>query len=186
MPEDLTRRRFPEASGNAPSAHARPGLEFGEYRERDAVGLAELVRSGETTPAELLEIAIARAEEVNEKINAIVVEHFELARSEAASPLPAGPLRGVPYLLKDLAISMGGTITTEGSRFFGDARHDTDSTLVKRYREAGLILFGKTHRPEFGSSPSSESTLHGATRNPWDLTRSAGGSSQIEELSLNA
>ncbi|MBJ19900.1 MAG: amidase [bacterium] len=184
MPQDLTRRRFLETSlsaalalGCAPNALARPGLDFGAYRERDALGLAEWVRSGEATPAELLDLAIARAEEVDEKINAIVVEHFELARREATGALPDGPLRGVPYLLKDLAISMRGTVTTEGSRFFQDARHETDSTLVERYREAGLVLFGKTHSPEFGSSPSSESTLHGATRNPWDLTRSAGGSS---------
>jgi amidase len=141
------------------------------------VGLAALVRKGDASPPELLELAIARAEAVNPKLNAIVVEHFELAREAARQGLPRGPLRGLPYLLKDLGTSMRGTITTEGSRFFRDQRHDEDDTLVERYRAAGLSLFGKTHSPEFGSTSSSESVLHGQTHNPWDLSRSAGGSS---------
>jgi len=180
----LTRRRFIEGTaaaaallGAAPAALARSALRFDEYRRHDAVGLADLVRRGEASPSELLEIAIARAEAVNPEIHAITVEHFDLARRAAKGRLPDGPLRGVPYLLKDLGIMLRGTVTTEGSRFFRDASHDRDSTLVERLRASGLVLFGKTHSPEFGSSPSSESALHGATRNPWDLARSAGGSS---------
>jgi Asp-tRNA(Asn)/Glu-tRNA(Gln) amidotransferase A subunit family amidase len=83
----------------------------------------------------------------------------------------------VPFLLKDLGISLKGTITTHGSRFFQDHVASLNSTLVERYRRAGLVIFGKTHSPEFGGSPSSESVLFGATRNPWNLERSAGGSS---------
>lgn len=183
MVADMTRRRFLEAGTTAALALkaapvlARPGRRFEEYAGYDAMGLAALVRSGEASPAELLDLAIARAEAVNPKIDAIVVEHFELARRAAAGRLPNGALRGVPYLLKDLGVAMAGTVTTEGSRFFSDVRHERDSTIVERYRAAGLVLFGKTHSPEFGSSPSSESVLFGATRNPWDPTRSAGGSS---------
>jgi len=180
---DLTRRRFLEAGAGAAAALAlspacaRSRLAFDEYRSLDALDLASRVRSGEVQPLELLELAIARAEIVDPAINAITVEHFDLARAAAAESAPDAPFRGVPFLLKDLGVGMQGTVTTEGSRLFRDARHDEDSTIVARLREAGLILFGKTHSPEFGSSPSSESTLHGETHNPWDLSRSAGGSS---------
>lgn len=184
MAPRLTRRAFLETSALAAAALASPrlataraDLRFDEYRRHDATALAALVRSGDASPMELLEIAIARAEAVNPTIDAIVVEHFELARAAIRAGLPRGPLYGVPWLLKDLGIALGGTITTEGSRLFVDARHDGDSTLVERYRAAGLAIFGKTHSPEFGGSPSSESALHGRTRNPWDLGRSAGGSS---------
>ena len=182
-----TRRRFLEASAFAAAAVATPSLvaqakskgltTFDEYRGHDALSLARLVRRGDVSPRELLELAVARAEAVDPKRTAIVVRHFELAREASAKKLPAGPLSGVPYLLKDLGIAMAGTVTTEGSRFFQDQVQDFDSTLVERYRAAGLVIFGKTHSPEFGSSPSSESALHGATHNPWDLSRSAGGSS---------
>ena len=160
-----------------PETGASDSRGFAEYRALDAVALAEIVRKGEADPLELLDIAVARAEAVNDKITAITVEHFELARETIKAGLPEGPRRGVPYLLKDLGVAMSGTITTEGSKFFSDQRHDYDSSIVTRYKEAGLVLFGKTHSPEFGSSPSSESALHGATRNPWDPSRSAGGSS---------
>ncbi len=183
MTDDITRRQFLAAStgaalalGSFPS-FAGQSRTFAEYRSHDATGLAELVRRGDASPAELLELAIARTEAVNPKINAVVVEHYELARRAAARKLPDGPLRGVPYLLKDLAVAMRDTVTTEGSRFFRDARHSEDNTLVERFRAAGLVIFGKTHSPEFGSSPSSESALFGTTHNPWNLERSAGGSS---------
>ncbi len=183
-----TRRRFLEASAVAVAAAAVPSAaaraksakpsDFDAYRRLDAVALARIVRRGEATPAELLELAIARAEAVDPQLTAIVVRHFELARAAAAaSKRPSGPLAGVPFLLKDLGVAMAGTITTEGSRFFRDQQNDFDSTLVERFRAAGLVIFGKTHSPEFGGSPSSESALHGATHNPWDLSRSAGGSS---------
>ncbi len=183
-----TRRRFLEAGALAAAAAAAPGLaaraqakapaDFDAYRRLDAVALARLVRRGEASPAELLELAIARAEALEPALGAIVVRQFEAARAAAAAmKRPQGPLAGVPFLLKDLAIAMAGTLTTEGSRFFRDQRPDFDSTLVERYRAAGLVVFGKTHSPEFGGSPSSESALHGATHNPWDRSRSAGGSS---------
>ncbi len=148
-----------------------------EYAEYDALGLAHLVARGEVSASELLEAAIRRTEAVNPKINAIVLKHYELARETIEAGLPDGPFKGVPFLLKDLGISLKGTITTHGSRFYQDHVASFNSTLVERYQRAGLVIFGKTHSPEFGGSPSSESTLFGATHNPWNLEHSAGGSS---------
>ena len=132
----LTRRRFLEAASGAVVALGAPGLgkaspqRFEEYRGLDAVALAALVRSGEADPLELLDLAIARAEAVDGQINAITVRHFELARETIKAGLPSGALRGVPYLLKDLGIGLAGTVTTEGSRFFADRRHDSDLSLI--------------------------------------------------------
>jgi amidase len=159
------------------SAAARKSPSFEEYRGLDATGLAQLVRKREADPMELLELAIARTEAVDQKLNAVVAEHYELARETIRRGLPDGPFRGVPYLLKDLGIAFQGTITTDGSVFFKDNVYDYDSTLVERYKRAGLVIFGKTHSPEFGGSPSSESALFGRTHNPWRLELSAGGSS---------
>ncbi len=183
MSHPFSRRDLIKAAAATPlilgalPAHSRPARSFAEYRSYDAIGLAKLVRNGEASALDLLETAIARAEQVDPTINAIVVEHFERAREQIRKGLPDGALRGVPFLLKDLAIALRGTVTTSGSRFFKDAVYDYDSTLVERYQDAGLVIFGKTHSPEFGSSTSTETTLHGATRNPWDLGRGAGGSS---------
>jgi len=152
-------------------------LPFDEYVNYDAMGLASLVARGEVSASEMLETAIARAEAVNPKINAIVLKHYELARKTIKQGLPDGPFKGVPFLLKDLGISFNGTITANGSQFYRDHTASFNSTLVRRYQKAGLVIFGKTHSPEFGGSPSSESVLFGATHNPWNLEYSAGGSS---------
>lgn len=185
MSKKFTRREFVELSTVAgaaltlgsPSVLAGSSRSFAEYSSYDAMGLAELVKRGDASPLELLDLAIARTQAVNPAINAVVLEHFDLARKVAAGPVPNGALRGVPYLLKDLGVAMRDTVTSEGSRFFRKALHRKDSTVVERFRAAGLVMFGKTHSPEFGSTPSSESTLYGNTHNPWDLTCSAGGSS---------
>jgi len=159
-------------------ATGNTGRQFAEYRAHDALGLAALVHSGEADPLELLDIAIARTRAVNPLIDAVVAEHFELARQTIAAGLPGGPFRGVPYLLKDLGVAMAGTVTTQGSRFFSAGPPATeDDTLVQRLKATGLVIFGKTLSPEFGSSPSSEGLLFGATRNPWNPELSAGGSS---------
>lgn len=189
--KDLTRRQVLEGAAlaggaaalaaHAPLAQGMAVLgrnrRFAEYRRHDAVGLAKLVEKGDASPLELLDIAIARAEEMNPRIHAIVLEHFELAREAVRAGLPDGPFRGVPFLLKDLGVQMGGTVTTHGSRFFRDARAESDDTFVHRAKKAGLVIFGKTMSPEFGTSPSTETRLFGAVRNPWNLERSAAGSS---------
>jgi len=160
-------------------AHAatRAGLPFDEYAKYDALGLADLVRRGEVSPEELLEAAIQRTEQVNPTINAVVLEHYEFAREAIRRGLPDGPFRGVPFLLKDLGVHLKGTITTNGSVFFKDDVATYTNTVVKRYQAAGLVIFGKTHSPEFGNTSSSETVLFGATHNPWNLARTAGGSS---------
>lgn len=161
----------------APITFARSGMRFDEYRQHDATALASMVANREVTPAELLELAISRTEQVNPDINAVVLKHYELARKQVAEAVPHGPFGGVPFLLKDLGVSMAGTVTTNGSRMFRDAQASQDDLYMQKVREAGLVVFGKTHSPEFGNCPNTESTLWGQTHNPWQLDRSVGGSS---------
>lgn len=181
----MQRRRFLMSSGGllagtalGLSSPARAkGLTQAEYAANDALGLAELMRGGAVSPLEVLEAAVSRAEAINPVINAVVLKHYDLARAALAQGKPSGPFGGVPMLLKDLGISFKNTITSNGSVFFRDAVADHDSTLVDRYRRAGLNIFGKTASPEFGQTATTESRLWGMTRNPWSLEHSAGGSS---------
>jgi amidase len=152
-------------------------LKFEEYATCDATRLAELVARREVTPAELLETAIARTEEVNPELNAVVLKHYDLARERVADGRLQGPLAGVPFLLKDLFMDLAGTTTSSGCRFLKNAVARADSTVVSRYKDAGLVIFGKTHSPEFGGSPTTESSLWGVTRNPWNLSVTPAGSS---------
>ena len=167
------------ATGVAPVLGSSSGasLSFEEYRSYDALGLAQLVRNKEVSAMELLELAIARSEAVNPQINYLVEELYTFAREAVSAGLPQGPFTGVPFLLKDLGMALKGTVTTNGSRFYRDARSDYTSTVVQRYQQAGLVIFGKTASPEFGGTGTTESILFGDTRNPWDLSRSTGGSS---------
>jgi Asp-tRNA(Asn)/Glu-tRNA(Gln) amidotransferase A subunit family amidase len=153
------------------------GLNFAEYLNHDAVGLAYLVRCGETSAEELLDIALERIAAVNPAINAVVDLFADKARAQIAQGLPAGPFTGVPFLLKDLFIDLAGTTTTSGAVFLKDTVAKRDSTVAERYRNAGLVIFGRTHSCEFGGAPTTESRLYGITRNPWNLDYSAGGSS---------
>jgi amidase len=152
-------------------------LSFAEYRKHDALSLAELVKTKQVTPEELLNTALARAAQVNPKINAIVIDHEDVARKQLKDGLPQGPLTGVPYLLKDLGATLKGTVTTGSLSFYRETVAQADTTFVERCKQAGLVIFGKTHSPELGLSPSSESRMFGATRNPWNLEHIAGGSS---------
>jgi amidase len=101
----------------------------------------------------------------------------ESARREARGPLAEGPIAGVPLLLKDLVSTVAGEPFRCGSRFLRDFRPPADSELVRRYRRAGFLFLGKTNTPEFGLTPFTEPARFGPTRNPWDLTRTTGGSS---------
>lgn len=145
--------------------------------EYDALGLAELVAQGEVSALELLQGAIERVAEVNPEINAVVTPMYEQARKCISAGVPEGPFAGVPFLLKDLRALYAGVPTTSGSRFFKDHVPDHDSELVTRYKQAGLVIFGKTNTPEFACCPSTEGVLFGATKNPWNTKHSAGGSS---------
>src|SRR3990172_4002727 len=164
-------------AGPARTARSAPAMPYDDYAREDAVSLAALVRAKLASPSELLEAAIARTEAVNGALNAVVLRHFERAREAVRRGLPDGPLRGVPFLLKDLNVALAGTVTTNGSRFFADATAERNSILVDRYEAAGLVIFGKTASPEFGATGTTESRLWGDTQNPWKRGVSAGGSS---------
>src|SRR3989442_715370 len=148
-----------------------------DYLAHDAVGLAELIARKEVSAAEVLEAAIARMEAVNPKINAVILSLVDEARATAAKGTPAGPLGGVPYLIKDITALVKGAPTTNGSRLFASNVPAADSAIVENYRKAGLVIFGKTNTPELGLEPVTEPELFGPSRNPWDLSRTPGGSS---------
>ncbi len=150
---------------------------FADYEDHDAVGLAALVASGETAPDELLEAAIERVEARNGAVNAVTNRLYDYGRQAIAEGLPDGPLKGVPYLLKDLSASLAGCPTTRGCKFFEDVVPAEDSELVRRLKRAGVVVFGRTNTCELGLSLTCEPQLHGATKNPWDTTRISGGSS---------
>ena len=152
-------------------------MDFDTYRQLDATALARLVAIGEVSAQELLETAIAAAEQQNPAVNALSQKLYDHGRAALSAPLPDGPFKGVPFLLKDASGDLTGTPTRYGARLLSDHVSASDSTLVARYKAAGLVIFGKTTTPEFALAASTETSLTGATRNPWDLSRSAGGSS---------
>src|SRR6201996_3837211 len=151
-------------------------MAFKEYGSYDGVGLAELVRKKQVSAAELLDEAIARTAKVDPKINAVVVKHYDYAKKQIEKGLPDGPFTGVPFLLKDLDL-LDGTRTTFGASVLKNEVASHSGTLAQRFLDAGLTIFGKSASPEFGLMPTTESRLHGPTRNPWNLEHSSGGSS---------
>jgi amidase/6-aminohexanoate-cyclic-dimer hydrolase len=148
-----------------------------EYDKYDAMGLAELIAKKQIAPSELLDAVRQRVEALNPKLNAFCHLFFDKAEARIKSGLPAGPFRGVPFALKDIGVHLAGTVTSSGGRVWKDYRPDFDSTLVARYKQAGLVIFGKTNSPELGLTTTTESVLFGKTRNPWNLERTSGGSS---------
>jgi len=151
-------------------------MAFREYGNYDGVGLADLVRKKQVSAAELLDEAIARTAKVDPKINAVVVKHYDYAKKQIDKGLPDGPFTGVPFLLKDLDL-IDGTVTTFGASLYRDNVADHTGTLAQRFLNSGVTMFGKSASPEFGLLPTTESRLHGPTRNPWNLEHSSGGSS---------
>jgi amidase len=145
----------------------------------DATAQAELVRSGQALPVELVDAAVKRVEELDGELNAVVTRLFERARAAAEGQLPDGPLRGVPFLLKDLGALSRGDPYAEGLKAARAAGYvaDHDSVVTERFRAAGLVCVGRTNTSELGLVPATESEAYGPCRNPWDPTRSAGGSS---------
>lgn len=144
--------------------------------EEDATGLAERVQTGDVTPAELVEAAIARAEGVNPAINAIAERTYETARNRAATVDRGLPFAGIPMAIKDLGIAQKGVPTHAGSRI-PPFIPDFDSVLVERYLAAGLIPIATSTSPEHGIRLVTESARFGATRNPWHIGHVTGGSS---------
>ena len=147
------------------------------YSTYDGLGLAELVRNGEVHPKELVESAIERIERLNPALNAVVHKMYQRARDAAVGELPDGPFRGVPILLKDLLAWFAGERITSGSRLFRDFVAPHDSEYVRRLKQTGVIVIGKTNTPEFGLTPFTEPELFGPARNPWNIERTTAGSS---------
>lgn len=147
-------------------------MRFDEYRSHDATGLAKLVADKQVRASELLTLATERAAAVNPKINAIV-------RDVPAAPNDdlTGPFAGVPFLIKDLAQDYAGLPSSGGSRALKDVATTEHATVVQRWIDAGLVIFGKTNLPEFGAKAISEPALWGPARNPWNLAHTPGGSS---------
>ncbi|MCW2270141.1 amidase [Pseudomonas sp. MYb187] len=148
-------------------------MKVSEYVQYDAIGLADLIARGHVSSNEVIQAAHQAIEAVEPRVNALA-EHWQ------DEPLPArsdGSLHGVPFLIKDLAISMQGRPHEFGSRLAQGTYSEADSFLMQRFRRAGLVTLGRTTTPELAISTTTESLLCGPTRNPWDLSRSAGGSS---------
>jgi aspartyl-tRNA(Asn)/glutamyl-tRNA(Gln) amidotransferase subunit A len=151
--------------------------------ETDALTLAQQIRTKQVSPVAVVDAVLQRIEALQPTVNAFITVTAEAARDAARRAEAAvmagdrlGPFHGVPFSVKDLLFTRG-VRTTMGSRIFADQVPAEDAVPVRRLREAGAILIGKTATPEFGHKPLTDSPLFGATRNPWDLSRTAGGSS---------
>jgi amidase len=147
-----------------------------DYQRHDGLGLAELIRNRAVSPGEVVDAAIARAEAVNPRLNAIIAPLYEQARQGSQAESSA-PFYGVPFLLKDMTQALPGVPLSLGSRYFRDFVPDHHGELTSRYLRAGLVIIGKTNTPELGLLPTTEPELWGPTRNPWNTEHSAGGSS---------
>ncbi|MFT5530654.1 MAG: amidase [Candidatus Poriferisodalaceae bacterium] len=147
------------------------------YGELDGVGLADLVRRREVTPLELVDEAIRRTEAVNGELNAVIWSMFEHARAAATGTPGNGPFAGVPFLMKDFLAEVAGQPFHEGSSFLDGYIPAEDSEIYRRFTRAGLITIGKTNLPEMAIGATTEPRKFGPTHNPWDLTRTPGGSS---------
>lgn len=153
-------------------------ISVADYMKQDGLGLAALVRSKEVTAAELLEVAIQRAGEVNPKLNALITPMYEIARQRATEKLD-GPFAGVPFLTKDLFQEYAGVPTAYGCRALKDARYipTEHAEITRRWLAAGTVVFGRTNTPEFGAKGITEPDAWGACRNPWNTDHTPGGSS---------
>ncbi len=161
-------------------------MTFEEYRQYDALGLAELVRKKEVTPLELVELAIQRAEAVNPKLNAIIHKMYDTARKMAQTADPDAPFSGVPFLIKEIGIHIKGEPLRRGSKGFKNYVSSEDAFLVEKFRQGGFAFLGRTNAPEFGVTPYTEPELFGPTRNPWNTDKTPGGSSGGSAAAVSA
>ena len=150
-----------------------------DLAQLDATAQAKLVRDGEVSPLELVDAAINRIEKLNGELNAVIHPLFDQARARARGDLPEGPFRGVPIVFKDLLAAVEGDPDHEGMRFVKGASYRADHTdaLARKYLDAGFVCVGRTNAPELGLVPTTEPLAYGPTRNPWDTSRTTGGSS---------
>jgi amidase len=151
---------------------------FKEYGNYDALGLAELVRTRQVNAPELLEAAIARADAVNPKLNAIIIPMHDIARARAQEKL-LGPFGGVPFLTKDLFQDYAGVRTAYGCKALKAVNYTATehAEITRRWLNSGVVIFGRTNTPEFGAKGITEPEAWGPTRNPWNLDHVPGGSS---------
>ncbi len=150
----------------------------GDLARLDVTAQVAMLRSGEVSAVELVDAAVERAERVNPSINAIIHPRYEAARAEAAAGV-AGPLGGVPIVIKDLGCAQAGEPSHGGVRALRDLgyRAPYDSALWQRLSRAGFVSIGRTNTPEWGSTITTEPVAYGPSRNPWSLDHSTGGSS---------
>lgn len=153
-------------------------MQFHEYTRFDALGLADLVRRGEVSPAELLSVAMARADATHGQLNAIIRRYDERARQRVQQAFtPEQAFAGVPFLIKDLFQEWEGAPSSWGNAAHARAISPITSDVVRRWTDAGLVIFGATNTPEFGAKNMTEPRDFGPTRNPWNTARTPGGSS---------
>lgn len=151
---------------------------IGDLGAADATELAGLVAKGEVTPSELLDAALDAVAARNGPINAVVLIQEGVARKAIADGLPAGPFRGVPFLIKDLGIEAKDFPSHNGSRLLANTTYSGDSSIFTRIKATGVVTFGRTTSPEGGIGAATESAVYGGpTRNPWNLDHTPGGSS---------
>jgi amidase len=148
-----------------------------EYTSQDGLGLAELVARKEVKPEEVVAAALQAIEKVNPKLNAVLQTLPAQAEAEVRGGLPRGPFTGVPFLIKELVLHAKNVRCDMGSKLAQGFVAAEDTELMARFRRAGLVLVGTTQTPELGYNPTTETVLFGPVHNPWDLARSAGGSS---------
>ncbi len=152
-------------------------ISLSDYSAYDGIGLAELVARKEVTSDELIEAAFAAIAKVNPRINAVLQTMPQEAAATVRAGLPRGPFSGVPFLIKEILLHAKGVRCEMGSRLAKGFTPDADTELMARFRRAGVVLVGTTQTPEFGYNPTTETKAFGPVHNPWDLGRSAGGSS---------
>jgi amidase len=153
-------------------------MQANDYGDYDGIGLAQAIQRGEFRAEDVLDAAVARIKALNPVLNAVTELNVDFARAQLASADPTAPLAGVPFLAKDMNIAVQGLKLTQSSRWLaGLSAATVDAPLASRWRKAGLSILGRTNLPECAADFVCEPTFRGATANPWDLTRSPGGSS---------
>jgi amidase len=152
-------------------------MKFSEYAAMDAIALSAAIKNGDVSAEEVTETAIEAAQKMNGRLNALVMTNYDNARLRAAGELPDTPVAGSPFLLKDANQYSYDMPTTFSCRFFDGASPKPDSELVARWRNAGLIILGKTNTPEFAEDFVCEPSFRGPTLNPWNTAVTTGGSS---------
>ena len=152
-------------------------MQFDDYIKCDATALAGLIARREVAATEVAAAAMAAIERLNPKIGAVVETWPDAIAGELDQARPGAPFRGVPFLVKDILLQAKGRLSEAGSRLCAGSVAGEDSALMRRFRATGLTTLGRTKTPEFGLSPTTEPLLYGPSLNPWDVTRSTGGSS---------